>query len=52
MGRAAKRWPSLKGIMWFNHDVAEGFLCDWKLQDTPKSVEAFAHLAADPYFNP
>jgi hypothetical protein len=52
MGRAAKRWPSLKGILWFDHDVAEGFLCDWKLEDTPQAVEAFAHLAADPYFNP
>jgi hypothetical protein len=50
MGRAAKRFPALRGIMWFNHDVDEGFLCDWRLEDEASAVDAFAALARDPYF--
>ena len=49
MGRAAKRFPNLRGIMWFDHDVEEGFLCDWKISE-PDAVRSFAALARDPYF--
>ena len=50
MGRTAKRWPALRGIMWFNHDLADGFLCDWRIEDTPTAVDAFGALASEPYF--
>ena len=50
MGRTAKAWARLKGIMWFEHDSDESTLCDWKIQDRADAIEAFAALARDPYF--
>jgi hypothetical protein len=50
MGRTAKAWAGLRGIMWFEHDSQESTLCDWKIQDRADAIQAFAALASDPYF--
>ena len=48
--RTARAWAGLRGIMWFEHDSDESTLCDWKIQDLPDAIQAFAALASDPYF--
>ncbi len=50
MGRTAKGWSGLRGIMWFEHDSDESTLCDWKIQERAGAIRAFAALARDPHF--
>lgn len=46
-----KAWPEIKVVTWFDNGPPR-FQCDWWIDTSLSSLDAFVAMAHDPYFNP
>ena len=44
-------WENFKGLVYYNNDNSAISGCNWKVDSSPTSFDAFKAMAQDPYFN-
>ena len=45
-------WENFKGLVYYNNDNSAVEGCNWKVDSSPTSFDAFKAMALDPYFDP